>query len=356
MESVRHFAENLNLHLGKVLTYPLNPVERIFVLYLFSSLAFAIVAYVCSSSFKNDRQTGRSFISGLFTFVFPKAVWEHPSAWVDVRFFLPHQFLRLWIYTDFVAMFVLGTHKGSLSFLQSIVGTESVYTISANNIFLNCSFALVSFLLVDFAAFLLHYLQHKIPILWEFHKIHHSAEVLHPLSNYREHPIDNFSYAIGTGIASGLGLGAFHFFFGVKPLGLLIPILGVNVASFAFNLFGYNLRHSHIWVRWPGLLAVLFGCPAHHQIHHSYKPKHINKNFAFMFPMWDVMFGTFYLPKREEELDIGIGDGTEREYNSYAAIYTLPFLNLFRSLPKALKGDLSKTGQRQPKAESGAGK
>jgi sterol desaturase/sphingolipid hydroxylase (fatty acid hydroxylase superfamily) len=154
--------------------------------------------------------------------------------------------------------------------------------------------------------------------------------VLHPLSNYREHPVDNLYYAVVTGVAAGLTLGSFELLFGVQPLSLVIPVFGIGFLAFAFNFFGYNLRHSHIWVRWPGLLAYLFGCPAHHQIHHSCKPQHINKNMAFMFPIWDVLFGTFYLPAEKEELEFGLGDGTEEEYRGYFSIYVLPFLSLIR--------------------------
>ena len=154
-------------------------------------------------------------------------------------------------------------------------------TVLTASILLVIAFALASPMVLDFLAFLTHYFQHKVPALWEFHKIHHSAEVLHPLSNYREHPVDNIVYATVLGIGSGLVLGTFQFLFGVTPIKLLVPVLGISLIAFAFNFLAYNLRHSHIWVRWPGILAYVFGCPAHHQIHHSCKRHHINKNFAF---------------------------------------------------------------------------
>ena len=157
--------------------------------------------------------------------------------------------------------------------------------------------------------------------------MHHSAEVLNPLSNYREHPIDNVVYAAVLAIGAGTTAGVFQSLFGVEPS--LVNILGINSGAFLFNISGYHLRHSHIWLRWPGPLAYLFGCPAHHQIHHSCKPEHINKNMAFIFPVWDLLFGTFYLPKQREELVFGIGDGTEAEYKSFLSIYFRPFTELF---------------------------
>ena len=70
---------------------------------------------------------------------------------------------------------------------------------------------------------------------------------------------------------------------------------------------------------------MLFG------IHHSCKPEHIDKNLAFMFPIWDWLFGTYHLPRQRPEMIMGLGDGTESEYNSFARIYALPFIRLFSS-------------------------
>ncbi|MCG8583151.1 MAG: sterol desaturase family protein, partial [Pirellulales bacterium] len=115
----------------------------------------------------------------------------------------------------------------------------------------------------------------------------------------------------------------------------IVQILGINAFMFVYNVSGYHLRHSHVWLRWPGPLAYLFGCPAHHQIHHSCKPEHINKNMAFMFPIWDVLFRTFHLPKEREEMVFGIGDGSEGEYKGFFSIYLRPFVELFVEKPKA---------------------
>ncbi len=316
--------------LVRVLRYPVEPNERIFLLYLLSSLIFAGGAYVYSPNFKRDHGDNRNRFLGFFAFLFPRKVWEHPSAWVDVKYFIPHQLLRLWIYTDFLLGFILLAQTGCLTTLQFVTGREVVYALPADNSPLVLSFALVSLLFVDFVAFFIHYLQHKIPVLWEFHKIHHSSEVLHPLSNYREHPVDNVSYAIATGFATGTVMGMFQFFSGAQPLGLIVPIVGIGLYAFAYNLLGYNLRHSHIWLRWPGFLGYVFGCPAHHQIHHSCKPEHIDRNFAFMLPVWDVLFGTYVLPNEEPEMEIGLGDDTERFYKGYFSIYTRPFIVLFK--------------------------
>ena len=98
----------------------------------------------------------------------------------------------------------------------------------------------------------------------------------------------------------------------------------------AYNLLGYNLRHSHIWLRWPGILSKVFGSPAHHQVHHSCHPDHIDRNFAFIFPLWDVLFGSFCLPADDRDLRFGLGNGEESTFRSCLGLYLLPFRNLVR--------------------------
>ncbi|WP_162938101.1 sterol desaturase family protein [Kiloniella sp. EL199] len=193
---------------------------------------------------------------------------------------------------------------------------------------------------VDFVSFGIHYLQHKVPFLWEFHKVHHSLEVMHPISNYREHPVDNLFYMTGTGTAYGLFLGVVYLLFGYLPT--MPQILGVPLVAFAFNMLGYNLRHSHIWLRWPGNWAKAFASPAHHHIHHSCHPDHIDKNFAFIFPVWDVLFKTYHLPETNKDVHFGISKTYVSEYKSILALYFLPFIKV-TNLHKKIAGNSKKT-------------
>jgi len=322
-----------------VLNYPFDPSQRIYIPFLASSFVIAAVLYMRSPAFTKDVRPGRRGLLGLFSFIFPRKVWSHPSAWVDVRYFIPHQLVRLLIYVNFSILVISLSSNSIVVGLQELAGVSSLSVVSPSNIPLGICYAVVAIIVIDFNAFYIHYLQHKIPVLWEFHKVHHSASVLHPLSNYREHPVDNFSYALMNGLVIGLMAGIVQFFFAVKATDIYIAAIGLSILRFGFNAVGYNLRHSHIWLRWPGFLGYVVGCPAHHQIHHSCKPEHIDRNFAFILPVWDLMFGTFYLPKEEEELLIGLGDGTEGDYKSFISIYMLPFKNLYRSRMTQANGE-----------------
>jgi sterol desaturase/sphingolipid hydroxylase (fatty acid hydroxylase superfamily) len=326
MNAILQLWDLLKTSVEKVFRYPIESTEHLFLLYLYSSLMLAIAVYIVTRPTGPEGE-GPSRLQGLLRFLFPAEVWKSRSAWVDVRYFLPHQMVRIWIYGSLATVVTVNFQDWCASGLQHVFGSAPFWRME-NAWAVRLAYTVAAIVVSDFLAYVVHYFQHTVPFLWEFHKVHHSSEVLHPLSNYREHPIDNLSYAVVTGSGKGLVAAVFVVVFGAAPEMFLI--LGLNVFEFAFNLLGYNLRHSHVWLRWPDPLVYLFGCPAHHQIHHSKNPAHFNRNMAFLFPIWDVIFGTFCVPKTPGKLDFGLGDGTEAEYRSFLTIYMLPFKRLYQ--------------------------
>lgn len=325
-----------------VLRYPFEQTQRIFVLYLLSSLLFAL--FVFSQSAPRARSTNDSFMVAFFHFLFPKEIWRNSSAWLDVRYFFFHQMFRVFIYGAFMAAVGTMVFQNSSELLMTMggqrppVAPEFIWSIEI----LCVLFAVFANDLITYA---IHFFQHKIPLLWEFHKVHHSATVMHPLTNYREHPIDNICYAIGSGVFLGLSGSVIFYFLGYIPR--TPTIYSVGIFTFMYNFLAYNLRHSHVWLKWPGKWSYVFGSPAHHQIHHSCHPEHINKNFAFMCPIWDVLFGTFCLPNDNSQVVFGLGDGREMEYRSCLSLYFLPVKNLFSDLLPSSRGEALEMASRE---------
>lgn len=319
-----------------VLGYPLASGERVFWLYLLSSVSVAWLIYRRRST---DQSEGNSF----FGFLFPKKVWNHASAWLDVRYFFFHQLLGKLGYVILLAFTVNAAFQWVTGGPNMVSVAQTAPDGGWRGVAISIGYMFLVVAVVDFVAFFLHYLQHKVPILWEFHKVHHSSEVMHPLSNYREHPIDNFTYAIGTGIAYGLFMGLARVHLGYVPT--MPQVLGLPVIFFLFNIAGYNLRHSHIWLRWPGRWSMIFPSPAHHHVHHSRHPEHLDKNFAFVFPLWDVLFRTYEMPETDKDVEFGIyGQQGETEYSTCWRLYYLPFRNIFRKLrqkPEPAKAPVS---------------
>ncbi len=315
-----------------VFLYPVNPSQRIYWLYLLTSSLLAFYIYYISNRSKPEH---RRSIRGFFSFLFPNYIWRSSSAWLDVRYVIFH---KVFFSTIYVA-FLIGIPN---SVFQSLTGGVSLVDVSRATIGFEVSDIVVSILymfvlitIVDFVAYILHYLQHKLPLLWEFHKVHHSLEVMHPLSNYREHPIDNIVYLAGIGTAHGLLTGVAFLMFDYVPN--MPQIVGIPLLMLAFNICGYNLRHSHIWLRWPGKWSMVFPSPAHHHVHHSCHPDHIDKNFAFMFPCWDVLFRTYHLPETNKDVHFGIAKNYVNEFTSCLGIYFIPFKNVSVLIFKWLK-------------------
>jgi sterol desaturase/sphingolipid hydroxylase (fatty acid hydroxylase superfamily) len=312
----------------EVLAYPINPDERIFVIYLFTSFLAGTGVYLVSRFGREDVTGGSD--QGLLRFLFPRHVWSTPSAWLDVRYFFLHQILRVFLYGSLAAVITAWASREIIGAFGGPPGGAA--EIRRASWIVECGYALISVALLDLTAYLLHYCQHHVPLLWEFHKVHHSARVMHPLTNYREHPVDNIVYASVLAVCSGVTTGLVFTALGYVPR--MPTIGGVALFTVAFNALGYNLRHSHVWLRWPDPLAYVFGCPAHHQIHHSYHPTHVNRNFAFMFPVWDLVFGTYELPQTNADVKFGLGETGDEDLTSCARLYWVPFRDAFRSLSR----------------------
>ncbi len=328
-----------------VLLYPLDPSNRIYWLYLLSSAFAAYLVYRAIKS-KSDHVLERDAEAAKGTFLqflFPKSVWSHPSAWLDLRY----------VFVDRVVthslILVLGSFATALGYrlmsgehsLDDVVKQEHLTTV--NDWFIASIYMVVVMFLMDFIAWFMHFLQHKSSLLWQFHKVHHSAEVMHPISNYREHPVDNIGYSFFI----GLGYGAVYAF-AVRFLGFVPTtptLLGVPLLMFLFNVAAYNLRHSHVWLRWPGIWSIVFPSPAHHHVHHSCHPDHIDKNFAFMFPLWDVIFGTYLMPDDNRDVKFGVTEGDGEDLDGVLKLYWVPFRDAYRLFrgksPKKSKQNLA---------------
>ena len=169
-----------------------------------------------------------------------------------------------------------------------------------------------------------HYLMHRVPFLWRFHKVHHQAESLSILTGYRIHPVEAIGFsnllALNLGVISALlqwTLGAGVSAWTIGSVNLLIVVLNVALS---------NLQHSHLWIGFGPRWGKWIIGPAHHQIHHSTDPAHFNRNLGSVLTVFDRMFGTFHMPaERRERLTFGVDDGETAPHGWRAALFA-PFL------------------------------
>lgn len=288
--------------------------ERVFLLYLATSFLLALLV-----QWMETRQRKVKLLSRIIA----PEVYTHPSAKVDYLYYIANTILYAFIIGPFQ---FLGPQISQqvYTLLQKLAVAASlqVQNVSPLTVFF---VGLLLTLASDFSTFFAHYLAHRIPWLWEFHKVHHSAEVMTPITVYRMHPVDDiFTLCVGGVIVGALDACVrFYFAPGISPH----VLYGVNAALFLFYLTGYHLRHSHVWFSYGPLLSRLLISPAQHQIHHSNARRHWDKNFGFIFSFWDSLFGSLYVPKEKEELTFGLGEGRQEDiqYRSVARLYFLPF-------------------------------
>ncbi|MDX2259502.1 MAG: sterol desaturase family protein [Hyphomicrobiaceae bacterium] len=188
---------------------------------------------------------------------------------------------------------------------------------------------LTLFVVDDFMRFFEHYLMHKVPELWEFHKVHHSAEHLNFATADRIHPAELVISGFLTAITVGTVNGVFIAFFGDKLT--VETVFGANVFLVVFNICGGVLRHSPVWLSFGPAVERWVISPAMHQIHHSENPKHFDKNLGGALAVWDRMFGTLYIPNGREVESFGIGEET-RDFRDPGVIFLRPFVRSFALL------------------------
>lgn len=303
---------------------PIVPSQRVFALYLISALVISIATYVWFT-YREEAQRPDGIRKGLIGYIFDKDVWLHPSARQDYLYFLVNGL----VYYGIVAQLLLAAHVLYGLFgvaLEAAFGpSQAFFTPSPTSAAL---YTLAVVLGIDLAVWSTHYLQHKVAVLWQFHQVHHSAEVLTPATVYRMHPVDLLFTGLVTIALTGLAFAGFSYLTASVPSDL--SVMNVNVVLFVFYLVGYNLRHSHIWVSYPPWLSYIFISPAQHQTHHSIDEKHYDRNFGLIFAFWDWLFGTLYVPRGYERLEFGISREEPNPFGSISEIYIKPFQSAWR--------------------------
>ncbi len=253
----------------------------------------------------------------LFAFIFPRSVWLHRSALLDYRFVLFDK-LAIALLAGLGGMLLMG-----LGFAATPAAAETGGQTVAAGIALIAAYTICLVVTEDFFRYWAHRIMHDSPLLWQFHKVHHSPEVLVPISQMRAHPVNGLVNILRSVLAIGIVTGVFMLIYPGKLSPL--TIFGVNAGRFLFDFMGANLRHSHIWLSFGPRWSYLFISPAMHQIHHSKDPRHFNRNYGSQFALWDWMFGTLYVPKAREKLNFGIdADSTER-MRTIRGLYLEPF-------------------------------
>jgi sterol desaturase/sphingolipid hydroxylase (fatty acid hydroxylase superfamily) len=295
---------------------PLDHREKFGLVYFLISFALGAVLLA-----RQEDEAGQR--AGLLARLFPRAIYTHPSARLDYGLVLLNR-----VFTPAVLI----TRLLSSAWIAAAVGAALAALFGPAQPLAPGMYGLVLFtilfaLTMDLADYLQHRLHHRVPLLWPFHRLHHSAEVLTPLTALRTHPVEQ---VVGSLVSTPLlgcvtGIAGYWLIDRPEPL----TFFGAHfLLVFFYACCGVHLRHSHIWLSWPPALSHVLVSPAQHQVHHSRAPRHWNKNYGNVLAVWDWLFGSLYVPRDREALEIGLPEG--QPHRTIIAAYFVPFADAAR--------------------------
>jgi sterol desaturase/sphingolipid hydroxylase (fatty acid hydroxylase superfamily) len=203
--------------------------------------------------------------------------------------------------------------------LTALVGPAAVTT--STNWGIVILIALVLLAAHDGGYWLHHWALHKSEVLWQIHKLHHSAEAMTPATEWRQHPIEQMWAATVISATTGFFYALVTHWFGTGAISMGVMQYSIITCIHVFTF--QHLRHSHINMRFTGVVGVIFHSPAHHQIHHSDNPTHFDRNLGYFLSIWDWMAGTLYMPRAGETISPGLGPD-ESEYEGIVDAMWVP--------------------------------
>lgn len=169
-------------------------------------------------------------------------------------------------------------------------------------------------LLLDLADYTSHNLQHRIPFLWWFHRVHHSDPNLNASSSLRFHPVD---VVVAQGVAMCTAV-----------VGCGIPMVAVIIYG-TLALLLLVPQHSNVrmpdWVE--KYVSYIFVTPGWHKIHHSSDQRQTDSHFCDVFTFWDRIFGTWHAVK-PHEIKYGLEEFSEDRQHKVGYLMLSPFKKL----------------------------
>ncbi|NBC48919.1 MAG: sterol desaturase family protein [Gammaproteobacteria bacterium] len=168
----------------------------------------------------------------------------------------------------------------------------------------------LTILLFDLWMYGWHRANHRMPLLWRFHQVHHTDRAMDATTALRFHP--------GELLISSL----------LNPL--VVFLLGIGLAQLtlykALMLTVILLHHSNValpaWLETR--LRALIVPPSMHRVHHSRIPDETNSNYGSLFSFWDRLFGSFRLRSNLSQVQFGTGRHDEPEWQAVPKLLRLP--------------------------------
>lgn len=208
-------------------------------------------------------------------------------------------FLLNWILTSIAALAALVLQARPTGFMRWL-GMSMVAQI------------VIGALVIDFStSYLAHRLMHHSPILWRFHRVHHSDDFVDATTTFRTHPVET----------------VWRFLFAIVPVWVFgIPPSAVVIQRLLQAANGV-LQHANIrlWRPVDRAVSLVFVTPDVHKIHHSCEVVETNSNYGNVIAVYDRILGTFTSTEHVASIAYGLKDSERQRTESFSGLLSLPF-------------------------------
>ena len=167
----------------------LDPSRRVFWPFLLGALVLCIVVW---------KRAGRP-LRALPGFLFPRSIWLHPSAVLDYQLLLLRGLAKL-LGLGGLGLSAWAVAVGLVRWLDGAFGLQQVDGVPLA--LAGAAYTAALFVASDASRYLVHRLLHAVPALWQIHQVHHSAEVMTPLTFYRAHPLESALYFLRSALVT----------------------------------------------------------------------------------------------------------------------------------------------------------
>ncbi len=300
----------------------LNPNDQFYIFTFFGAAVLAGAYYVYS------RRGKRISVRGLIKYLVPAKLLLHPSTILDLKLYA---FGSVFLVIQSVLIFTGAPIVKGLVMdgLTMGFGPGAGDTGAAPLVSIAIAITVLDFLAIELGYWYAHYLMHRVPFLWEFHKVHHSAEVMTPLTEWRQHPVELILFPLLINTTTGIIHGSAEWYYGSAAEMLKLWQMNAIIIVFWYTML--HLRHSHVRMSAKGVLAYLIQTPAHHHIHHSVEKRHYDKNLGYSLSIWDWVFGTLYLPEKDQDITFGLAE-EDRQLETFTGSLVTPVARAGRML------------------------
>lgn len=175
---------------------------------------------------------------------------------------------------------------------------------------------IISILILDLiGAYLIHYIQHKIPWMWKFHLVHHSDMNVDVTTGLRHHP----------------GETVFRILFTIIGIYVSGASIGIVMLYQSLSVLFAHITHANIKIpiKLDYLLSYIIITPNMHKIHHHYEMPLTDSNYGNIFSIWDRIFNTFSKIDNQKSIVYGIDTYMDKlETNKLIVLLKIPFKKL----------------------------